>query len=158
MAENFKNFNVVMVNAGEEMIVVPSGANGNVNHKPVYQTTNINMGENERTIDSVVQVHSLYITQDWNGNRPNASTRYNESTFKHIDLYILDSNKSSYKIYVASDVEIVPGCPYYIEKNITLSPTQYLVIYAPTTSEVSANSNLKINVVASAIEFKSDDQ
>ena len=154
MAELFKNFNALLDVTDREMIVVPTSLNNNDNHKPVKYNTQ-SFGENTRTLNSVVQIHSLYVSNEW-GNRIVNDSRYDENVFKHFDMYIKDYNNSNYRIYVVHDVELVPGCPFYIEKNITLSPSQILCIYAPPSSIVPANAEIKINVIASAIEFISD--
>lgn len=161
MAETFKNFNSVFTTTGGDVIVVPSSLSGKNEScvkggkKPNESGADTTLGKNVRTLNSVVQIHSMYMTNVWS-TRPTGSGRYTESNFKHVDLYIKDENNTSYKVYIAHDVELVPGCPFYIEKNITLTPSQRLVAFAPSSSDVPGNSSININIVASAIEFLSD--
>lgn len=151
MAEIFKNFISVSKNTGEK-IVVPSAIVG-------QNTVNIlsnseSMGQLLREEDSTAQVHSLYITQA-SEPRIKGTSRYDESLFKHVDLIIRDIDNTNTLVYAGYDIQIVPGSSYYIEKNITLSPTQYLVINVPTG--VGNNDvDLNINVIASTVLFVED--
>jgi hypothetical protein len=151
MAEIFKNFVSVSKTVGEK-IIVPSGIVGE-------NTVNVlagseSMGQLLREEDSTAQVHSLYITQA-SEPRIKGENRYNESLFKHIDLIIKDIDNDNMKVYAGYDIQIVPGSSYYIEKNITLTPTQYLVINIPTGTG-SNDSDLNINVIASTVLFVED--
>lgn len=151
MAEIFKNFVSVSKTVGEK-IIVPSGIVGE-------NTVNVlsgseSMGQLLREEDSTAQVHSLYITQA-SEPRIKGENRYNESLFKHVDLIIKDIDNENMKVYAGYDIQIVPGSSYYIEKNITLSPTQYLVINVPT-GVGNNDSDLNINVIASTVLFVED--
>lgn len=151
MAEIFKNFISVSKTTGEK-IIVPSAIVG-------QNTVNIlsnseSMGQLLREEDSTAQVHSLYITQA-SEPRVQGNSRYDESLFKHVDLLIRDIDNSKTLVYAGYDIQIVPGSSYYIEKNITLSPTQYLVINVPTG--IGNNDvDLNINVIASTVLFVED--
>lgn len=151
MAEIFKNFISVSKNVGEK-VIVPSAIVGE-------NTVNVlsgseSMGQLLREEDSTAQVHSLYITQA-SEPRIKGVNRYNESLFKHIDLIIKDIDNPNTNVYAGYDIQIVPGSSYYIEKNITLTPTQYLVINIPTN--VGNNDvDLNINVIASTVLFVED--
>ena len=68
---------------------------------------------------------------------------------------LFHENRPSLLIYVAHDVQLVPGCPYYIEKNITLTPSQKLCISLPNVAP-NTNGGLNVHVVASAIIFTDD--
>jgi hypothetical protein len=151
MAEIFKNFVSVSKTVGEK-IIVPSGIVGE-------NTVNVlagseSMGQLLREEDSTAQVHSLYITQA-SEPRIKGENRYNESLFKHIELIIKDIDNDNMKVYAGYDIQIVPGSSYYIEKNITLTPTQYLVINIPSGTG-SNDSDLNINVIASTVLFVED--
>lgn len=153
MSEIFKNFISVSKNTGEK-IIVPSGIVGQntVNILSNSQT----MGQLLREENSTAQVHSLYITQVSNP-RVQGESRYNESVYKHIDLMIKDVNNANTVVYAGYDIQIVPGSSYYIEKNITLTPSQYLVINVPTG--VGNNDvDLNINVIASTVLFVNDSE
>ena len=146
MAEVFKNFNANLTQVNSDLEIVPSGLLENTSNNSI----------NSRTVGSVIQVHSLYVTNVWTPRIINEN-RYKEEYFKHFDLFIIDKNDNS-KIYIAHDVELVPGCPFYIEKNITLTPSQTLNIFAPTAGDsTQGNSSVNIHIVASAIEFLSDE-
>lgn len=151
MAEIFKNFISVSKSVGEK-IVVPSGIVGQNTVNILSGSTS--MGQLLREEDSTAQVHSLYITQA-SEPRIKGTNRYNESLFKHIDLIIKDVDNPNTKVYAAYDIQIVPGSSYYIEKNITLTPTQYLVINVPS-GVGNNNTDLNINVIASTVLFVED--
>jgi asparagine synthetase A len=151
MSEIFKNFISVSKTVGEK-IIVPSAEAGNNTVNILAGSTS--MGQLLREENSTAQVHSLYITQASNP-RIKGDNRYDESVFKHIDLIIKDVDNSDTKVYIAYDVQIVPGAPYYIEKNITLIPSQYLVIDIPSGAGQN-NTDLNINVSASTILFVDD--
>lgn len=151
MAEIFKNFVSVSKTTGEK-IIVPSSVIGE-------NTVNVlagseSMGQLLREEDSTAQVHSIYITQV-SEPRIKGENRYNESLFKHVDLIIRDTEHPTLEVYAGYDIQIVPGSSYYIEKNITLTPTQYLCINIP--SSVGNNDvDLNINVIASTVLFVED--
>ena len=153
MSEIFKNFISVSKNTGEK-IIVPFGIVGQntVNILSNSQT----MGQLLREENSTAQVHSLYITQASNP-RVQGESRYNESVYKHIDLMIKDVNNANTVVYAGYDIQIVPGSSYYIEKNITLTPSQYLVINVPT-GVGNNDADLNINVIASTVLFVNDSE
>lgn len=144
MAELFKNF-ISKSQTGEKIIVPIAGETINID------ASSPATGELLRDEDSTAQVHSLYICQS--ENRYRDVNRYNESNFNYIDLFVEDS-VSGIKVYICYDVQIVPGSPYYIEKNITLTPTQCLKINIP--SGQGSNGTNNINVVASTVLFVED--
>lgn len=152
MAEIFKNFMSKTEALDTNKVIVPSGTIGN-------NTSNIadnaSFGENYREENSTVQVHSIYVSQVFEPTRVAGDNRYNSDYFRNFDLYILDSNNPSLKIYVAHDVQVVPGCPYYIEKNITLTPSQSLCLWLPAIAP-NSQGGTNIHVVASAIVFTDD--
>ena len=162
MAEIFKNYVKVANKPNTEYVIVPSGV---INRN----TTTYKDGSSEyniREIDSDAQVHSLYISQVDESNRINGLNRYNPKNFKSVDLYIRDTSDENVKIYLAFDVRIVPGSPFYIEKNITLEPTQYLCVYCSDKAKdintdannalVSINTSINLNITASTVIFVDD--
>lgn len=162
MAELFKNFNLRLTSTGSDAVLVPSGLPDDTeycvkNGKKINASgADTSFGTNIRTTSSIVQVHSLYMSNYWSTRLVNEN-RYKETSFKHVDLYIGDDTYTNYKIYVAYDIELVPGCPFYIEKNITLTPSQKLYVYAPQSGQsTTGNTSVDINVTAAAIEFISD--
>ena len=144
MAELFKNF-ISKSQNGEKVIVPIAGETVNIDASSPAS------GELLRDEDSTAQVHALYISQS--DNRYRNDDRYNENNFNYIDLFVEDST-TGIKVYVCYDVQIVPGSPYYIEKNITLTPTQCLKINVPSLQGVNGTNN--INVVASTVLFVED--
>jgi hypothetical protein len=129
MAERFTNF-LRKFNNGSQVVVPASAAD-----------------VDERTNGSVVQVHSLYISLSRTGTWTEEQ-RQTLSNYVNCDIYISDPIKG--QIYIAYGVLLVPGCPFYIEKNITLTENQSLNV------NVSNPTNTSINVVASAVEFTED--
>lgn len=145
MSEIFKNFLSLSTETGEK-IVVPSSKNGQ-NTVQIQQGSNV-MGQMIRDENTVAQIHSLYITQANND-------RSKVTNLKMVDLIIRDTDIPQLKIYVGHNINVVPSSPYYIEKNITLSPTQYLCINVP--AGVGTNNNdVQINVCASTILFSQE--
>ena len=151
MAEIFKNFMSKTNSAGIEKVIVPSGT---INNNKSNIADDTSFGENFREEDSTVQVHSLYISQAFE-TRVKGTNRCNEDNFRNFDIYIKDDNKPQLLIYVAHAVQLVPGCPYYIEKNITLTPSQKLCLTLPNVAP-NTNGGLNVHVVASAIIFTDD--
>lgn len=164
MAEIFKNFVGTLSGAGKEFILVPSGISGQ--NEKTYNSDKSSNKYNVRDVDSDCQIHSIYVSQI-NSPRISGSERYNPKNFKSVDIYIKDTNDEDLKIYVAYDVRIVPGSPFYIEKNITLEPSQYLCAYCDNNvkdldinnnnSLVAINSNVNLHFTTSVILFKEDE-
>lgn len=154
MAENFKNYSFILTMTDEDKVIVPDALSDNNEAYIKNNEVDDEYGKNTRKKNSTVQLHSMYMTNVWE-TRVTGESRYNEDNFKHVDLYIKDENYPSYKLYIAHDVELVPGCPYYIEKNITLTPSQSLYIHAPSII-TTGNQDVNINLFASAIEFSND--
>ena len=144
MAESFKSYNTsILSNTGSSpktIIVVPSGKN----------TSNTITWENNKTvsrdIDSYAQLHSIYISQRAISKIAGLN-RYNPANFSAFNLYIEDVD-ASYKTYIVYDGRIVPGSPFFIEKNITLEPSQQLVLECPNDSQdidTSTNTIVSLN-------------
>ena len=131
MAERFTNF-LGTVRDGE-LTVVPASSSS----------------DDTRTNGSIVQVHSLYLTvsKNWTFTE---TERTNASNYINANIFVNDALKG--KIYVAYGVLLVPGCPFYIEKNITLTENQSLGI------SVTNSTSFTINAVASAVEFIEDSE
>jgi len=162
MAESFKSFNTsIAVTNHNAMVLIPSGLSGSNTESysiPVAKT-------NTRDAGSIAQIHSIYITQRAT-SKIQALDRYNPSNFSAFNLYIDDLSKSGYKIYVVYDGRIIPGSPFFIEKNITLEPSQRLVIECPsdsydynsdnnTTSQLNTQNNIYLDISASVVLFPS---
>ncbi len=138
MSEIFKNFVKVVNATNSEFIIVPSGIE---NNNETSHSNSSSILYNVRDVNSVCQLHSMYISQV-DETRINGSERFNPKNFKSVDLYIRDINNPDVKIYIGYDIRIVPGSPFYIEKNITLEPSQYLCAYCSTQSkDIDLNNN-----------------
>lgn len=144
MAEIFKNF-ISKSKTGEKIIVPTAGEIVRIDN------SNPSLGEILRDENSTAQVHSIYITQS-TSSRFRGDTRYNENKFNYIDLFVED--ESGARVYVGYDIQIVPGSPYYIEKNITLSPSQCLKINVPASQGLNGQSDINVN--ASTVLFIED--
>ena len=151
MAESFKNYNTSILNTNSAgVVVVPPAI-------PISGITDV------RESGSVAQIHSIYISQ-YTENKIESLNRYNPAFFTSFNLYIMDNNgRRSYIVY---DGRIVPGAPFFIEKNITLEPTQYLIISCPTDSkdiDTTTNESVILNkpatlyISASAVLFPTSD-
>lgn len=144
MAEIFKNF-ISKSSTGEKIIVPTAGEIVRIDN------SNPAIGELLRDEDSTAQVHSIYIAQS-SSKRFRNDERYNENNFNYIDLFVEDTNGA--RVYVGYDIQIVPGSPYYIEKNITLTPSQCLKINVPASQGLNGKSDINVN--ASTVLFMED--
>ena len=155
MAEIFKNYMSITSTLGNEKVIVPAGVDGVSNTSQIADDSSY--GNNTRTRYSTVQVHSLYITQAFLQQRCNGTARYDEENFRRLDVFIVDTaNDNPGRVYIMHDVMLVPGSPYYIEKNITLTPSQKLCYEVPSIAP-NSNGDTNINIIASAIEFVDDE-
>lgn len=152
MAEKFQSFNgSLLTTSSSEFVIVPSGSS-------VGNTSSTGSRDN----NTVAQVHSIYICQ-----RPSSKykslERYNSKNFSAFNLYIKNVNTNA-KTYIVFDGRIVPGAPFFIEKNITLEPTHQLCIECPsdsydydnetnTSKQLNTTSEVYIDVSASAVIF-----
>ena len=97
-----------------------------------------------RESSSVCQIHSLYITQDFDLVSSNP-----EEEAATISLFIV--SESSQKEYmVANNVLILPNSSFYIEKTITLKPSDKLRI---RYTGLKSSSSKTISVVCSAVDI-----
>lgn len=132
MAEKFTNY-VAIAKAGVEKTIIPSGMQSN-NTSFVGDTAS--EGTNTREITSTVIVNGLYIAGT-------ASQAYNFS------LYIKDTNYPSRPIRVAQNIPIPVNTGFFLERALTLLPSQYLTIIAPSAQNPA---NAILNISASSIE------
>jgi hypothetical protein len=113
MAERFNNYltkKTYNTNNQKTQVIVPKAGDS--------ITSN---GVGSRTIGSISQVHSIYVTQEVNGNFINDPL----SNAAYICLYIYDRTNSK-EYYIANDVLVLPHSAFYIEKTITLLGQQEL--------------------------------
>ena len=133
MAEAFTNF-LGIVKTGSEKIVIPAATTNN-NTSPVGDTTNT--GVNKRTLDSIVIVNGLYVSSTTTG------TAYN------ISIFIKDNNYQSRPIYIVNNIPIPEHTGFFLERAITLTPSQSLVVSMP--KELNPTNGV-LHVSASSIE------
>lgn len=139
MAETFKNYLRQITTTGNFEVI------------PYADETN----SEKREGNSTVQVHSLYITRVDN-DRFSSENRYEESSFNHVDIMIVENDDVANATYVGYDIQLVPGSSYFFEKNITLEPHQSLRVSLPNS--VGANNTYhNIHVTASAVLFTPDE-
>ena len=126
MAEIFNNylssFNSNTSAAKNGVVVVPTAVSG----------SNV-LGTSVRPVDSTAQIHSIFIAQFYNksnghftslaDNPPSATSPETESLF--FNLYIQSGNQ---RFYLVSDSQLPVQNSFYLEKTITLTPSQSLGI------------------------------
>lgn len=100
-------------------------------------------GYNGRQTGSVCQIHSLYITQIHDGVPSNP-----EDLAATVSLMIESNTSKEYMI--ANNVLILPNSSFYIEKTITLKPTDRLKI---KYTGLKTTSSKTISVVCSAVDL-----
>ena len=125
MAESFRNFNgEVQVTNHNRVIIIPKAGES------------INNSQSRSSTD-VVQVHSIYICQKKTGDKIGGIDRYEPKNFSAFNLGIIYKNESNQDIirYIVFDGRVVPGSPFFIEKNITLELNQALFIECPNNSK-----------------------
>lgn len=133
MAEIFTNF-LGIVKTGNEKTIIPSGV---INSNTSSVGDNVNTGLNERSINSTVIVNGLYI-----------SSTTTKSAF-NISIIIKDINYASRPIYVVNDIPVPEHTGFFLERALTLTPTQYLVVKMP--SDLNPTNGI-LHVSASSIE------
>lgn len=158
MIETFSNYFLHLKDTTGSFELIPTGKSAS-NYCPIYYDengTSISWGNNERSLESTIQIHSLYILQrsrDLTYKKEDiiANPSYDPANFyKFIDMYIEDTSKTTsngdvFTGYIAYQTPICPGSAFYFEKNITLTPSQRLVL--------STLDTVNLNVVASVVEF-----
>lgn len=159
MAESFKSFNgTKATNETTEFVIIPSGINGS-------NTSSTG----SREISSSAQAHSIYISQRTT-EKLKGKYRYNPRYFSAFNLYIKNVS-SNVKTYIVFDGRVVAGAPFFIEKNITLEPSQMLCLECPNDSfdydiddpsyndgqgyQLNQSSNVFLDVSASVVLFPS---
>lgn len=135
MAEIFNNYLTSKTYAkGDAIVIVPKAgsniASGN--------------GVGSRKSYTKSQLHSIYISQETNGNY--TSNPLNEKVF--ITLYVKDGNN---EYYIANNVLVLPHSSFYIEKTITLLAQQELYLRYTTTN---TKANCKLFTVCSSIDIE----
>lgn len=130
MAEQFNNYCTKgSINKGTKRVIVPTAG------------TSLSNGIGTRTANSTLQIHSIYIVKEQGGVSPTP-----ESDSAKVSLILKDGN-NEYKM--GDNILILPNSAFYIEKTITLLPTQSLLI--EYTSVNSSSSN--IHTICSSVDI-----
>jgi len=132
--EKFNNFIAIGI-TGTEKTLIPSGVSG---QNTSLVGTASNQGTNTRTVNSTVIVNGLYLT----GNK--ADTEY------VVSMFIKDTNYPSRPINVLNNIPIPANNAFFLERAITLLPTQYLAFIMPANKNPA---NEVIHASASSIEI-----
>ena len=135
MAEKFSSF-LAIATTGTEKQIVPYGDSA-ANNKSMVGTS-ANQGYNTRTVGSTVIVNGLYITSIVQGVACN------------ISLIIRDTAYASRPIYVIQNISVPSGTSFFLDKPITLTPTQGLFINMPASLNTA---NQTMHASASCIEI-----
>ena len=146
MIESFKNYCAgTAISSSNPVIVIPSGLSGSNAISRTYPS-GISWTD-DREINSFAQIHSIYISLK-SDTKIQGIDRYNPANFAAFNLYIKNSRDDNYKFHIVHDGRIVPGSPFFIEKNITLEPSQYLVLECPQDSwdyDMDTKQSVKLN-------------
>jgi hypothetical protein len=131
MAENFTNYlnKINFTKTDETKNLVPSDD-----------------GTTSRTKNSVVQLHSIYITKVQAG--PIVTDISSNASYVHLSIKDPYSNTP---YYIGYNIKLVPYSPFYIEKTITLKPGQTLELTYSGSNKT--NSSSEIHCVCSGIEI-----
>lgn len=133
MAEVFNNYLYKGTVGKNTTITVIPRSGGNISQP----------GKGVRTINSVSQIHSLYLSIESN-------TKITNIEDNGLFVNIVINNSDGTKVHIANNVCILPHAPFYIEKTITLLSHQSLEIEGATTN----NSVTKtLHCVASCVEL-----
>ena len=133
MAEKFNSYRGKSSNASGTVVIIPKSGN-------------INDTGDERTANSIAQVHSIYVSQVLDHLNPSdVETHLN---FVHIGI-----SDDINTFYIAHDIALVPQSAYYVEKTITLLPSQYLFIEFPANAGKNGTANYRVDSVACAVDL-----
>lgn len=133
MAEKFVNF-IAIAKSNNEKTIIPAGVQGN---NTSFVGDNASTGINTRDINSTVIINGLYISGTTIGQAYN------------ISLIIKDTEYPTRPLNIVQNIPIPEHTGYFLERAITLLPTQYLVINVP---EAQNPENAVLNIIASSIE------
>ena len=124
MAEKFNNYSKKhnSISKGNTSDIIP------------YAGNTLSGGSGTRPSGSICQIHSLYVIKE---HQTISTNPENESA--KISLIISEPNKTDVKL--ACNILILPNSAFYIEKTITLLPTQKLMLEY-TSANSSASSTL----------------
>ena len=136
MAESFNNYlTYAKYNAGAWKTIVPQ-AGGDIDNS---------IGVGSRLPNTTLQLHSIYITRETDGNHTSDPLSY--ASFVTLSIYDSGSEKS---YSIANNVMVLPHSSCYIEKAITLTPQQELrLTYTSTNTGVSPN----LHTICSSVEI-----
>lgn len=142
MAEKFTSFlSSITTTNPQEIIPVSGGAN-------FINGSNESMGSNSRDADTILLVNSINLT----GIAKKAANIGNQNWNIRVSVYIsYQVNNIEQKIYLYNRLPLVQGASFYLEKNITLLPTQKLMVVVDSMAD---SSDYEVNVLASAVSLE----
>lgn len=134
MAETFTSYRAKSNNSSGTVIIVPKSGESNI------------IGDS-REANSTTQIHSIYVSQVLQ-NHLNESQLEENMNFFH--LAIRDNLNT---IFIAHDIPLVPQSAYYVEKTLTLLPSQELVIIFQESAGKNGVSGYEVDALACAVDL-----
>lgn len=142
MAEIFNNYLTAKQYAASDYLTIVPKANDSL---PTAT------GSGSRTKDTVVQLHSIYVTQEISGITSSNIKNYRENPLDYaayITLSVVD-NSTNNEYIIINNSAVLPLSAFYIEKTITLRAQDSLKL-----TYTSANSaNKKLHTICSGVEI-----
>ena len=139
MAESFNNyltcFKYETSGTKSSKVIVPKAG----------ESIDTSYGIGSRLPNTVVQLHSIYVAKEIDGNHTTDPLSY--SSFITISIYDYDANKS---FCIAQNVMLLPHSSFYIEKAITLTSQQELRL---TYTSANTGASTNIHTVCSSVEI-----
>ena len=137
MAESFNNYLTYnKYGKGDYKVIVPAAGSSIDN----------DIGIGSRLANTVIQLHSIYVTQEIDGNHINEPYAY--ASFITLSVYDYSINKS---FSVANNVMVLPHSSFYVEKALTLTATQELRLTYTTTN--TSTTSPTIHTICSSVEI-----
>ena len=134
MAEKFTSYRGKSDNSSGTFVLVPVSGGSNT------------IGD-ERIANSTTQVHALYVSQVL-PNHLTEETLQDNMNFFHIG--ITDGINT---FYIGHDLPLVPQSAYYVEKTITLLPSQSMFIEFQAGAGKNGTSGYRVDAIACAVDL-----
>ena len=134
MAEKFTSYRATSPNSTGIITVVPQSGDSNATG-------------DERTANSTTQVHAIYVSQVLPSHLQENQLEDNINFF-HIGI-----SDGINTFYIGHDIALVPQSAFYVEKTITLLPSQYLFIEFQAGAGKNGNSLYRVDAVACAVDL-----
>lgn len=134
MAEKFTSYRATSPNSSGVITLVPTSGSSN----PIGD---------ERTANSTTQIHAIYVSQVL-PNHLSEDQLENNMNFFHIG--ISDGINTT---YIAHDIALLPQSAYYVEKTVTLLPSQYLFIEFQTGAGKNGTNLYRVDALACSVDL-----